>query len=102
MKQVYTHSNLALVNRAKELLEGAEVPCKVQHEFSTFSVGEIASIDCWPELWVLNDADEQRATEVLSIITDPAEHSQWQCPECDEKNDDSFEICWQCSHEKTA
>ncbi len=102
MIQVYTHINLALVNRAKALLEDAEIPCKVQHEFSTFSVGEIASIDCWPELWILNDQDEVRAKDVLSVITDPKEHDQWQCSQCNEMNDDSFDICWNCQHEKPA
>ena len=62
MKLVYTHPNSIVVGQARSAIELAGIACVVRNEYASGAIGELAPIDSWPELWVMNDRDCERAT----------------------------------------
>ena len=98
MKLVYSNQNNILVHNAKNLIEAQGIETALKNEFVQGGVGEISAIDSWPEVWVLNDADYERAIKIIATTNDNA--VDWVCEQCAEPNDPSFEICWNCQHEK--
>ncbi len=93
MKLVYTNENTILVNHAKNILEneGLDVFLKNEHG-STGMHPQFMFL----ELWVNNDADEVKAKRLIEDIENPTENEELVCHKCQEKNDASFEICWNC------
>jgi hypothetical protein len=54
------------------------------------------------ELWILSDQDYQKALSIIDTeIENPPQKEPWLCAQCNEENDGSFEICWQCQSEQT-
>lgn len=95
MKKVYTHENSILVGNAKALLQQNGVEAHLKNEFASGAVGELSTLDSWPEIWV-TDADERVAKEVIARLTDVNPQPDWQCSKCNESNDAAFEVCWHC------
>lgn len=100
MKMVYTNESLFLVNNTKNIIEAAGIGTFLKNEFTQGAVGEISAFDCWPELWVLEDKDYEKALAVVVNSNKSSSMDDWICNQCYEKNDASFEICWQCQHEQ--
>jgi hypothetical protein len=57
-------------------------------------------------VWIARDADVDAAraivTDTLAAIDDTSDHRPWTCSACGEHNPRSFELCWQCQHERRA
>ena len=99
MKMVYTNENQFLVNNVKNIVESAGIATFLKNEFALGAVGEIAAFDCWPEVWVIDENDFERAQATINAFEKSPSMHDWICNKCLEKNDASFEICWQCQHE---
>jgi hypothetical protein len=96
MKRIFEHDNTLLVNNAKNTLINAGIDVFLKNEHSsTGGHAQFASM----ELWVNKDSDFDQAQTLLSFISNPEQTQEWICSECDEKNDESFEICWSCQKE---
>ncbi len=100
MKLIYTNENQFLVNNAKNILENYNIDTTLKNEFAAGASGVLAPIDTWVELWIISDADEHKAEMILAQTLKQHEEYDWYCSQCQEKNDPSFDICWQCQHEK--
>lgn len=98
MKMVYTNENHFLVNNVKNLIEAQEINTFLKNEFAQGAVGEISAFDSWPEVWVFDDSDFDRAVEIAKSSQSSNKTLDWVCNNCFEKNDPSFEICWNCQH----
>ena len=61
-------------------------------------VGEIPFQEVWPELWVRNDLDYDRALQLLDRATLEAESpgTPWRCPSCGTEVEGQFAACWNC------
>ncbi len=72
MRLVYTHYNPALVGLAKSILESSGMAVTIKNEFSGVGIPPY-NID--QELWVLDDADYDKAQEILESLdeVDPQE-----------------------------
>lgn len=100
MLKVYTHENGFIVGNARNILERAGIPCTLRNEYASSGIGDLSPLETWPELWVLDDADYERAVQLLEDTF--AAHSprwHWYCPHCGELNAPAFELCWQCGTE---
>ncbi|MDP2562841.1 DUF2007 domain-containing protein [Psychrobium sp. 1_MG-2023] len=100
MKLIYSNENSFLVNNMKNLVEAQRIEVFVKNEFAQGALGEISVFDAWPELWVVNDADFDRAMTIVDASQNQNHGSEWLCQGCFEKNDAAFEVCWQCQREK--
>jgi len=100
MKLVYTHENRLFVGNAHNLLTQAGIPAIWKNEFTSNAIGEVAPISAWPELWVLEDADYDRASAIISNAFSASDSPAWVCSQCKEINEPAFEYCWNCQMEK--
>lgn len=99
MKMVYTNENQFLVNNIKNLIEAQGIKVFIKNEFSQGAVGELSALDAWPEVWIYNDTDFDIADKIVKSSQNHTSSSEWTCKNCNEKNDTSFEICWNCQTE---
>jgi hypothetical protein len=100
MKLVYSNENGFLVNNAKNLVENAGIAVALKNEYVAGGAGELSPLDTWLELWVVNDADHERAQQIIQDAVNKQQGHDWFCAQCHEKNASSFEICWHCQTEK--
>ncbi len=98
MQKVYTEQTLLGVTNVQNLLAASHIDAKIRNQFAAGGVGEIASIDAWPELWV-DYPDVALAKKIISDYQSPNRGSDWLCL-CGEKNGTAFASCWACGHDK--
>ncbi|WP_286235382.1 DUF2007 domain-containing protein [Thalassotalea sediminis] len=99
MKRVYTNESRFLVNNIKDLIDAQGIPVFVKNEYAQGAMGEISPFDCWPEVWVVNDADYERAKDIIDRAHQNQYADDWICNHCREQNAASFDICWNCQQE---
>ena len=92
---VYSNESSFLVNNVKNIIEAEEIEVFLKNEYAQGAVGEISTFDSWPEIWVVNDLDYDRAIEIVKS-SQSNKTGEWICKSCSESNDLSFEICWKC------
>lgn len=82
----------------KDLLETSGVRCLVKNELLSGAAGELPPIECWPELWVIDDDQYQLARELVKTTLKADDHDPrgWQCPHCSELLEGQFAQCWNC------
>jgi hypothetical protein len=98
MKMVYTSENQFLVNNAKNLIEAQGIGTFLKNEFAQGAVGETSAFDAWPEVWVFSNSDYEQALNIIETSLSRDNAVEWLCKNCHEKNDPSFEVCWNCQH----
>lgn len=99
MKLLYSNESLFMVTNVKNIMEAQGIDVFIKNEFSQGAIGEISAFDAWPEVWLFNEGDFQRATEVLQASEKLNDREDWTCKNCQEQNASSFEICWNCNSE---
>jgi len=99
MKLVYTAPNLALVSLRRDLLNDAGIASELRNQYAAGGVGELAPIDAWPELWVI-DREAERALALVASISEQADGPEWVCGTCRESNPAGFVSCWSCGGER--
>ena len=100
MKEVYTARDHTEAHFIKNLLENAGIRVRVRGELLV-GLG-IPVGDRFPSIWVKDDADFDRAREVVDKFLEAQEEAAknpvyWQCPKCGESIEDQFMECWKCS-----
>ena len=104
MKHLFQARNVeedAEIQVLKSGLEEAGMPCIIRNENLAIARGEIPFLECFTELWVLNDDDYPKAIELVTSWREaksPAAGS-WVCPGCQETLEGQFTSCWQCGRE---
>jgi len=94
MKRVFSSFNLVLVHHSRNLLEAEGIRTEVRNQMLSSAMGELPPAECQAEVWVLNDADEARASAVLRR---PAPSGpDWKCSNCGETSGPQFTQCWNC------
>jgi hypothetical protein len=101
MKMVYSNESILLSSNVKNLVEAQGIKAFIKNEFSQGAVGEISVFDSWPEVWITNDKDFERATEIVNELQSSNEGEDWVCQKCSEQNASSFEVCWNCGTESS-
>jgi hypothetical protein len=100
MLKLYSSDDRFIIFRIKDMLEAEGIPCFIKNEFAIGGMGDLSPFDCSPEVWLTDEEWKPKAEVLLQEIVASAKgKDDWFCPSCKEKNDASFEICWQCGHE---
>lgn len=101
LKKIYIAKNPADAHLLKGLLEGENIEAEVRGEFLYGVRGEVPiTPDTCPSVWVMDDADYDRAMELVSTIPggepqNPIEGEAWRCS-CGEASEGRFTECWRC------
>ncbi len=102
MKKLTTADSLILINHYKNVLDSEGIPSEVRNQHLSSILGEMPFADTWPELWVKNDMDYDRAKQLIDdSITDESPASGWRCEACGEENERQFAACWNCGNAVT-
>lgn len=97
MKKLTSSHSLVTINHYKNVLESEGIPCKVKNEILGGIAGEMPLTEVWPELWVINDIDFDRAQQLIGEgVTEESPAEPWRCRKCGEENEGQFAVCWNC------
>ncbi len=96
--KVYSSPNLAMVGHLKNVLETQGIPCNIRGEFGGAAAGMLPPIECWPELWIVDESQAEHARQIITEALGPTEHDpgHWKCANCDEDLEGQFTVCWNC------
>jgi hypothetical protein len=98
LKRIFSSFNLAAAHHVRNLLDAGGVRAVVKNEFLSSVMGDLPPAECQAEVWLLRDADAERANELL---LDPQDHGErWTCPGCGEIAEPQFAQCWQCGAQR--
>lgn len=98
MKLLYTRENRYLVHNIKNIVENSGIEVMLKNEFAAGGAGDLVPLETWLELWVVNDSDYGKATQILDASFNIDNTSDWVCSQCHEVNNGSFEFCWNCQN----
>lgn len=100
--KVYTSPDLPLVANMKNILESYGIDCVIQQQFSSGAAGDIPINECWPQLWITNPMELDRAKAIVNETMNPPTNNEtkWACPLCDELLEAQFTACWKCGTER--
>lgn len=103
MKRIHTSPDPVLAGWLVSILEAAGVPCTVRNGYLGGAAGELPLNECWPELWILDDRDEDLARRLIEGATSApaADGPAWRCNGCGETIEAVFGTCWQCGAERS-
>jgi len=98
MQRIYTAPNASMMYILKDMLERRGIECTVRGEGLMGAAGELAPVDAWVELYVINDEDKTVALRVVEEFMGNSDSTRedWQCPSCKVLVPAEFGVCWQC------
>jgi hypothetical protein len=96
LKRIYSSHNLAAVHHARNLLEIEGIRAVVKNEFLSSAMGDLPPAECQAEVWVLLEADAERAAAFLKQVFSKTPGTPWKCPACGESSEGQFTQCWRC------
>lgn len=102
MKKLFASHNLVQLEIIKSRLESEHILCTIKNNFPP-AAGEVPPMAAWPELWILDQQDYDRAQEILATELEQEAASNtnsWKCPHCHEHLNAQFKICWRCGYSK--
>jgi hypothetical protein len=99
--KLYTAADIIEAQLVQKLLASEGITTSLKNENLQSGVGELPFVEMWPELWLLDHRDLDRARQVLNDFINRNVASDWVCTICNERNPESFEICWMCAETST-
>lgn len=100
MIKVFSAQDFIEVAFWRNYLEQQDIACQIRNEYLTGAAGEMPPIECWPELWIMDERDEVMAKKHLA--SDPLgekDLASWVCSNCGEESEGQFSHCWNCEKE---
>jgi hypothetical protein len=97
MKRVYCAANLPDAHLMLHLLVSEGIAARVFNENLQGGLGDIPFTHTYPEVWVDDERDFQRARELIKAreLTS-ADSRTVACAKCGEDNPRNFQLCWNC------
>jgi hypothetical protein len=97
MKKLNSSESLVTINHWKNILESEGIACVIRNEHLGSIIGEMPFVEVWPQLWIRNDLDFDRATQLITDAADESPSEPWTCKKCGEENEGQFGACWNCN-----
>ncbi|MCR4302060.1 MAG: DUF2007 domain-containing protein [Sulfuricaulis sp.] len=97
MRRLCTAANLPEAHLLLHRLTHAGIEARVLNEHAQGGLGELPFTNTYPEIWIMEPAQEANARAVLADFERaPAPSAPRRCTSCGETNPPAFEICWNC------
>lgn len=99
MRKVTSADSLITINHYRNILVSEGIAAFIRNEYLGAIVGEMPFLEVWPELWVVNDLDLDRALQLIDRDTIGGESpaAPWRCRHCGSENEGQFAACWNCT-----
>jgi len=97
MKKLTSAPTTVTIHHYKNILASEGIRSVIRNEHFGSILGEMPFTDTWPQLWVVNDLDYERALQLIgddALAESPAD--EWRCAKCGETNEGQFAACWNC------
>jgi hypothetical protein len=105
MRKIYENADFTRVGYFQSILEEAGIPTFLKNLGASMGMGEIPFVEVYPELWIVNDVDYERAIDVLEPYyqheAEAANAPEWICSACGVEVDGGFDECWKCGAMKS-
>lgn len=87
-----------MIGHLKNVLDTFGIECRAKNLDLATAAGELPLIECWPELWVVDDERVAEAEAILKKTLAPLESVKkpWHCDGCGEEVEGQFTECWNC------
>jgi len=97
MKRVYSAEHGLMTEHIKDILQEEGISCMIKNLNLAGALGELPPIECWPEVWILEDDDYDRASSIVEDLIKESDEYRipWLC-QCGEKIEGQFTDCWKC------
>jgi len=99
VRRLYSSHNRVEIQQLHDLLQANGIACMVRNDYLSGAAGELPPTEVWPEIWLIDSANRERAEALLAEALAPVRAHPWQCPGCGEQIEATFGRCWQCGHE---
>ena len=97
MKKLMSSSSIIEIAHYRNLLSSEGIETMVRNEHLGSIIGEIPFLEVWPELWVVNDLEYDRAKQLIDdSVVDESPKAPWRCATCGTENEGQFAACWSC------
>ncbi len=97
MRKIHTAESLIEIAHLRNVLQSAGIPCQIRNDRLMGALGEIPFVDCWPELWLMDEGDALSAKGLIAGELQPGLREPWTCDHCGEVIEGQFSDCWRCS-----
>lgn len=99
---VYQGSTVVEAAHVRNVLESAGIAVELKNDRLWSALGEISVVEAWPQVWVNDERDVERARDVLRDVERGAASPAWTCVACGEWLEGQFTACWHCGAERPA
>lgn len=96
MKKLTSAETIVTITHYKNLLAAEGIRTEIRNQHLGGVMGEIPVFETWPQLWIVNDLDFDRATELIASADAEDPGAPWTCSKCGEQNEGQFAACWNC------
>lgn len=92
-----------MIGHLKNVMATFGIKCVARKLDLNIGAGELPPIECWPELWVIDDEMFNRARSILKKALAPlaSVKTPWQCAGCCETIEGQFSECWNCGRDRS-
>ena len=96
MKKLTSAETIVTITHYKNILAAEGIPTEVRNQHLGSIMGEMPVFETWPQLWVINDLDFDRALQLIEAVESESPGEPWTCRRCGEENEGQFAACWNC------
>ena len=98
MTEIFFNPDLTQLAHCKSILDEAGIACFIRNEDTHDLIAGLPDPLRQPSLCVTNDADAERARELLRDFAgaEKTDAPDWKCPQCSETVPGNFSSCWKC------
>lgn len=102
MKRIHSAKDPLMIGHLKNVLATFGIKCVARNLDLNIAAGELPPIECWPELWVVDDEKAAKAKAILRKMLAPLESVKkpWSCAGCGETIEGQFSECWNCGRDR--
>jgi hypothetical protein len=92
-----------MIGHLKNVLATFGIKCVAKNVDLMSAAGELPPVECWPELWVVDDEKVVRARSILRKTLAPLQSVKrpWACAGCGETIEGQFSECWNCGRDRS-
>ena len=96
MRKLYIANDIIEAHLFDSILKNQGLSSRIKNEALQTGVGELPFVETWPEVWIQNLKDWDRALELLADFKQVNTKEDWLCSNCNEANPGTFQTCWLC------
>ena len=96
MKKLTSAETIVTITHYQNLLAAEGIKTQIRNQHLGGIMGEMPVFETWPQLWVVNELEFDRATQLIEAADSESHEVPWTCRKCGEKNEGQYAACWNC------